>query len=283
MELNEWKYMNPPTASNSSGSYKKRFEKLINYHINHASSELESITKKDIRDDYFHLGEHYNDGKSEFDRDIIASYDKASGTFFFRIFVDGKEKESILRKGYEDFVRAVEAYMYLPDSRTSEYNNLLVEWLDSKGSKINLNNSPTHASSAQAADNKTPSDNYSLWKTFVDAVVDYIDSIPELSDLKTSQYSEGSTGVWKSLRIYDNLPEGHYIKIRFNTETEEFEITTEYEDFNTVRGHGFNLLMSTLNDIAFTIFELGGFDFLGLRESFSSIAEEFKTYDNLWD
>ena len=133
MELREWQYINKPagsTASNSSSSgYKKRFEKLIKYHIDHASSELESITKKDIRDMYFHLGEHYNTGHDEFDRDIVVSYDKDSGTFFLRIFVDGKEKESILRKGYEDFVKAIEAYMFLPDSGTQEYDDLLTESL----------------------------------------------------------------------------------------------------------------------------------------------------------
>lgn len=128
----------PSAASSSITSYKKRFEKLIKYHIDHASSELESITKKDIRDDYFHLGEHYNDGKSEFDRDIVASYDKASGTFFFRIFVDGKEKESILRKGYKDFVKAIEAYMFLPDSGTQEYDGLLTESLGSTVSDTDL-------------------------------------------------------------------------------------------------------------------------------------------------
>ena len=272
MKLSEWKVMNQ-SASNSSGSYKKRFEKLIKYHIDHASSELESITKKDIRDNYFRLSEHYNTGHTEFDRDIVASYDKDSDTFFLRVFVNSKEVYSKLCDSYENFVEAAESYLYLPDPGTQEYDDLLVEWVAMKNTSNT--SSPTN--------NKTPSDNYTLWKTFVEAVFDYIDSIPELSDLKTSQYGEGSTGVWKSLRIYDNLPEGHDIKIRFNIETEDFEITASYEDFNTARGHGFNLLMSTLNDIAFTIFELGGFDFLSLKESFSSIADDFKTYENLWD
>ena len=80
MKLNEFKYMNQPTSNTttSAGSYKKRFEKLIKYHIDHASSELESITKKDIRDSYFRLSEHYSNGLGEFDRDIVVSYDKGS-------------------------------------------------------------------------------------------------------------------------------------------------------------------------------------------------------------
>jgi hypothetical protein len=125
MELREWRYMNPPATSPSG--YKKRFEKLIKYHIDHASSELESITKKDIKDNGFRLSEHYDNGHHEFDRDIIASYDKASDTFMLRIFIDGKEVDNILRKGYEDFVDAAEDYMFLPDYNTPEYDDLLTE------------------------------------------------------------------------------------------------------------------------------------------------------------
>lgn len=122
--LTEWVEMK---NNNSSGSYKKRFEKLIKYHIDHASSELESITKKDIRDNYFRLSEHYNTGLSEFDRDIVVSYDKDSDTFFLRIFVDNKEVYSKLCNSYKEFVEAAEGYMFLPDSGTKEYDDLLAE------------------------------------------------------------------------------------------------------------------------------------------------------------
>ena len=87
MKLQEWKPMSKPAGNtSSSGSYKKRFEKLIKYHIDHASSELESITKKDIKDYSFHLGEHYNTGHDECDRDIVVAYDSNSDTFFIHIF-----------------------------------------------------------------------------------------------------------------------------------------------------------------------------------------------------
>jgi hypothetical protein len=192
---------------------------------------------------------------------------KLTDDWAFQYWIDGKYDSGEQGEGYEDLIRALGFYLNTPSVGTPEYDNLLVEWVVMKNNSSNT---------------KTPGDRYSLWKTFVDAAVEYINSIPELSDLKTSQYSEGSTGVWKSFHIYDKLPEGHDIRIRFNTETEEFEIAADYEDFNTIRNRGFNLLMSTLNDIAFTIFELGGFDFLSLRESFSTI-DDFKLYENLWD
>ena len=126
MKLNEWKSMKPQA---SASGYKKRFEKLIKYHIDHASSELESITKKDIKDYSFHLGEHYNDTKYEFDREIIVAYDKKSDSFFLHIFVNGSELQSIQAESYEDLVKYLEPYMYLPDSGTAEYNDLLTEAL----------------------------------------------------------------------------------------------------------------------------------------------------------
>ncbi len=114
-------------ATTSSNSYKKRFEKLIKYHIDHASSELESVTEKDIRAYSFRLGEHYNDGHDEFDRTIVVNYDEDDGIFDIRIFVNSKIAEHILKSNYEDLVKALEAYMFLPDSGTPDYDDLLTE------------------------------------------------------------------------------------------------------------------------------------------------------------
>ena len=130
MKLREWKYINtnkPAGSTTTSSGYKKRFEKLIKYHIDHASSELESITTKNIKESGFHLSEHYDNGHHEFDRDIVVSYDKSSDTFLLRIFVDGKTVDNILCNGYEDFVTAAEGYMFLPDYNTPEYDDLLTE------------------------------------------------------------------------------------------------------------------------------------------------------------
>ena len=142
MKLQEWKSMNskPTTSSTSaSGSYKKRFEKLIKYHIDHASSELESVTTKDIKPYGFHLGEHYNTGKEEFNRDIVAGADKNTGILTFGVFVDGKEVCRRECQDYEEFVNELgDSYMYVTTLKgTPDYEDLLVEWLDASGKKIN--------------------------------------------------------------------------------------------------------------------------------------------------
>lgn len=134
MELREWQYMNKPagsTTNNSSSGYKKRFEKLIKYHIDHASSELESVTSKDISNWHFRLGEHYNNGSQEFDREIAVSVDNATDTFYLNIFVDGKQVYHNDYKSYEEVLEILTgSYMYLPDEGTQDYDDLLTESLN---------------------------------------------------------------------------------------------------------------------------------------------------------
>ena len=108
---------------------KNGYSGIDHYHIDHASSELESITRKDISNRHFRFSEHYNTGTTEFDRDIIVNWDKNTDTFFFRIFVDGKEVYSKLCNSYEEFVEVAEGYMFLPGPGTEEYNDLLTESL----------------------------------------------------------------------------------------------------------------------------------------------------------
>ena len=153
MKLQEWKSMNSkPTVNSASGSYKKRFEKLIKYHIDHASSELESVTTKDIKPYGFHLGEHYNDGHNEFDRDIVASADKNTGILTFSVFVDGKEVCRRECQDYEEFVNELgDSYMYVTTLKgTPDYEDLLVEWIDANGKKIN----PAASSASTTAQTK---------------------------------------------------------------------------------------------------------------------------------
>lgn len=150
--LVEWVTMNNKTSSSSG--YKKRFEKLIKYHIDHASSELESVTTKDISNWHFRLGEHYNTGSQEFDREIAVSVDKVTNTFYLNIFVDGKQVYHNDYKSYEEVLEILtDTYMFLPDEGTQEYDDLLVEWVAMKNST---------ASNSQPASSTTGG----YWKRF---------------------------------------------------------------------------------------------------------------------
>ncbi len=117
-------------TSAANVSYKKLFEKLIKYHIDHASSELERVNNKVINEYDFHLSEHYNTGSDEFNRTIIVSVNKYTNEFFLSIFVDGKEVYHNVYKSYEELLEILaNSYMFLPSKGTKEYEDLLTESL----------------------------------------------------------------------------------------------------------------------------------------------------------
>lgn len=165
-------------------------------------------------------------------------------------------------------------------------NNLmrrLHEWVDKNGNKIVIKNTsgPT-APTAPTGSGQPTTDmwgNLDSWNQFVDKVTKYIKSRPELNNLKIDSRSNGKL---QSLHIYDPMPMSDDIAISYNIGNELFVIYADYDGFQKITGKGFNSLMETLQDIAFTIFELGGFDFLALRESVNSVAADFKLYESLW-
>jgi hypothetical protein len=271
MNLREWRYVNPP-AGNSS-SYKKRFEKLIKYHIDHASSELESITKKDIKDDSFRLSEHYNNGHHEFDRDIIVSYDKDSDTFMLRIFVDGKEVDDILRKGYEDFVDAAEDYMFLPDYNTPEYDDLLTESLLNEWKY--MNNSPK---ASQPASSKT---NKEKFKELTDYMANHIGSLTIRAEIVRVDdngftYKEYYKSAVGKQDYVTTLLVGYS---RFNSSW-RYELYLDTNLIKEVQGSGWEELLEALEKY-FHVPKIGSPEYKSLTESIS-IADEFKLYENLF-
>ncbi len=282
MELREWQYMNKPAAtsaaSTSSTGYKKRFEKLIKYHIDHASSELESITKKDIRDNYFHFTEHYNNGHHEFDRDIVVSYDKSSDTFMLHIFVDGKEVDNILRKGYEAFVDAAEAYMFLPDEGTPDYDDLLTESLN----EWKYMNPPKASQPAAAASPKT---NKEKFKALLQYIVDHKPGSVIKADIGRVDengftYREllqpvGSSQKYELATIV-NYGYGQ------NNSSWQVSVYKSGKNIDVLTGEGWETLLEALADY-FNVPSYGSPEHKSLCESASSIVEDFKLYENLWN
>jgi hypothetical protein len=279
MELREWQYMSKP--ANNSGSYKKRFEKLIKYHIDHASSELESITKKDIKDDGFWLGEHYNNSHHEFDRDLIVSYDKASDTFFFRIFIDGKEVDSILRNSYEDFVVAAEPYMFLPDSGTQEYDDLLTESLTEWKA---MNPPPTQQAQASTSSQSAPKTN----KEKFQELIKYYEAHKNPKIVERIQVNL-LTDDCLLFEVFGTINYGaSYTSIKIEvedpaTETWILHYKTKIKPVEVIQGIGWKNLLQALENIKVSIPAKNSQEYKDLCESYSSIADDFKLYANLWD
>ncbi len=287
MNLNEWKdsngnKINTPKATATSSastttSFKKRFEKLIKYHIDHASSELESITRKDIFNYSFRLSEHYDNGHHEFDRDIIVSVDKNTDEFFISIFIDHKEVDSIQRIGYENFVKAIEPYMFLPDARTPEYNDLLVEWVDKTGKKVSLNKSypPMPAAQATSTSNKDK---------FVKLMYNMMkNKLPSVTDVKCVRVDDNGF-TYKETR---SLTRGEFTLVLLigyeKDDSWKSELYMDSKLLETKQGTGMADLIRYMGQY-FSVPDIGTKEYTELCESApTSIADDFKLYENLWD
>jgi hypothetical protein len=254
MELREWQYMNKP-AANSSG-YKKRFEKLIKYHIDHASSELERIIRKDIKEDSFHLGEHYNTGKGEFDRDIIVDIDK-NNNWSFSVFLDGKELVQKTGTSWEDLLRALSFYLYTPNVETPEYDELLTESLN----EWHLMNPPK----ASQPTSNTQSQKYRYERLLAQIDADGI------STYKVNKLDDTTLDITVNTKNKNNLN----IKIGYEPDTDDY--TFQVDGGTTGKGWDYE------EDILPLLQAAGVITNDDLCESASSIADDFKLYENLWD
>ena len=269
MELREWKYMSKPAASAASSSgYKKRFEKLIKYHIDHASSELERVVRKDIKEDSFHLGEHYNTGSQEFDRDIIVSVDKATGTFYLSIFVDGKEVYGNDYKSYEEVLEILTgSYMYLPDEDTQDYNELLTEALTEELKTIpeklyHATYKPFLKSIQQKGLGNTKR---KLWSDSKLGVV-YLADDPWVAEsyAETSEWPEDQED-----------PDAYYDNITI------LEVNTSVLDSSRLKVDS-NVLVDEGEENATWEYH-GVIPWEACKIFDSSMSEDFKLYENLWD
>lgn len=259
MELREWQYMNKPAANTSS--YKKRFTKLINYHISHASSELERIVRKAIKDDSFFLGEHYNNGSDEFDRDIIVNIDK-NNDWSFSVFLDGKETAHETGSSWEDLIRALSFYFETPDVGTEDYDDLLTESLN----EWRLMNPPKASQSASSSPKNYPSqeDRYKRLLAQID------------SD-KTCSYTVNLLDD-RILAITINSAKGDLgFKIIFKPYVPCYLLQlTAKESVKEISCENFENVLDILLDA-------GLINNTDLCESISAITEDFKIYENLWE
>ena len=268
MELREWQYMNPPqvagasgqVTSGSSSGYKKRFEKLIKYHIDHASSELESITRKDIGNGYFRLSEHwYHAARPDgYDRDITVHYNQSTDTFSISIYIDHNEVEDTKEIGYENFLKFLKNYMWLPKIGSAEYNDLLTEALTEWVAMKSNNNS-----SQPAANTQSQEDRYKSLLAQIDA--------DGLSTYVVNDLTEDTLDISLTTKKKIDLD----IKIVYNSTTNDYSFQV---------GRNKPLLGCDYEKDILELFLIAdAIKNTNLCESAGSIADDFKLYENLWD
>ena len=165
MKLNEWKDSNGnkitsgPVVSNqtSSGSsntgYKKRFEKLLDYHIKHRSKTVDEFKVIFVSEDSFHYREHHTSPKDA-TIEVVAYIGELTEAWRLQIFGDGNKLDDLSGTDWVNLIKELRAYLNLPTTGTPEYKNLLTEWLDKTGKKVSLNPPAVKTSSGSTKTNK---------------------------------------------------------------------------------------------------------------------------------
>ena len=148
MRLSEWKdstgntvstgssntMIGVKTSSKSNNSFEERFRRLLRYHVKHNSLSLDRVLNMKIYDDGFAYTEH-RDKKDEVD--VIVHIDPSSEAWQLKVYINRKQEVDFTGTGYVELLKWLRKYLVLPVAGTPEYSNILHEWLDSNGKKIN--------------------------------------------------------------------------------------------------------------------------------------------------
>lgn len=278
MELREWQYMNKPSGSttnnSSSTGYKKRFEKLIKYHIDHASSELVRVNSKVINDYDFRLSEYYDTGTQEFNRIIIVSVAKYSKIFFLNIFVDGKEVYHNNYNSYEEILEILtDTYMFLPGKGTTDFDNLLTESLNEwKLMKPSVQQ-------AQATSSKTNKEKFKELTDYMVANANFVGA-KKVSQAKALGIDDDKFAY----REYANMNGQDFIltlivnygnKHNPSSTAWKYELYMDTQFIKEVKGNGMEELLQELKG-NFKVPNIGSPEYKSLTESFSSELKEWK-------
>jgi hypothetical protein len=123
------------SSSASSGSFKKRLDKLIKYYGQHLPKAVASVNVTLLTNDTLAFTEYYDDRES-----TVIKYEIYIGpaTEAWRLKVDAKPgtKEDIAGQGWVELLKTLRAFITIPVVSTPEYKDLLVEWVDKTGKKV---------------------------------------------------------------------------------------------------------------------------------------------------
>lgn len=146
INLNSPAVSNQTSTGSSNTGFKKRFEKLLAYHIMHRRKTVDDYKVIYVSEDTFHYKEHHTSPK-EATIEIIAFIGERTGAWRLQVFGDGNKLDDLSGMEWVNLIKALRTYLNLPTTGTPEYKNLLTEWVDKNGNKVSLNNSSSQATS----------------------------------------------------------------------------------------------------------------------------------------
>ena len=274
MKLNEWKdssgkKITTPTKNtgNSSGnkspygSFKNRLRKLIDYAVAHKWSKITKIEILEITDDSLKFIEHYDSGVDITYDIYIGALTEAWRLKIYSSVADTPENPILDASGMEwvELLKTIREYIIVPVVGTPEYKDLLKEWVDTSGKKINI--SSQNSSPAAPVNSKDQTARYKKLLAKIDSEKKFTYDVKELS-----------TRVLAI--VIDNELIRKFVRIIYSPSKESYLV--QISESPDVRCDYWKTVLQVL---------VGAEIIKNTSESLdnSSMAEEFKEYESLWD
>lgn len=258
MKLNEWKDSkgnkitsttpSSNTVSKTSGaSFKKRLNKLINYYGQHLPANIDFITVNLLTDDTLDFTEYTSERATIKYNIYIGPMTEA---WRLKIYKSDKLTDDLSGLEWVELLKTLRAYITIPVVQTPEYKSLLTEWLDSKGNKIN---------GASSQPGRIPDQTYRYKRLLAQ-----IESDGLFRKYKVNTLDESTLDITLGNGVEVQLVRQPHFPIYKLTIEGDSQYYDDYEDILDA------LIVEGI---------IGETD---LCES-ASFAEDFKTYENLWD
>lgn len=255
----------PSTSGTSSGSFKKRLNKLINYYGQHHPAEVDFITVNLLTNDTLDFTEYYDD-RSAVRYNIYIG--PATEAWRLKISMNGKLKDDIAGQGWPELLKTLRPYITVPVTTTPGYKELLTEWLDSDGKKVSQASAPP----------ATTSSNKKSTVDFTDRFTKLCKHLTDLHGRVRITYLEPQRFSCRILDKNDNFL--LVIKIDYLPETKRFRVSLYANE--EIKAD--NVYMKDWDYLLDQFLACGIIKDKKLCESVeSSIADDFKLYENLWN
>ena len=258
------------TTNASSGSFKKRFEKLLNYQMAHRSWTAYDSEIKKLSDEEFHYLERCDDSTKKYTKEVKVKINPATEAWSLQVYLDAKKYQDLSSDGWVKLIRTLNTYFNLPTVGTPDYNNLLTESCSIAEDLERIPEKLYHATYKQflksIQQKGLGSTRRKMWSDSKTGVV-YLADNPWVAE----SYAE--TAEWPEER---EDPDAYYENIII------LEIDTSKLDHSKIKVDPNVLLDEGEENATWEYHGIIPWDVIKIFNS-SSIAEDFRAYESLWD
>jgi hypothetical protein len=274
MELREWQYINTPNSNTASASTtassktnKEKFKELTDYMSSHKSSLASKAEVTRLDDGGFTYEETWYSAalKRDFVSSVLVDYSRFNSSWGYKLYMDTALIKEAKGSGWEALLEELEKHFHVPKAGSTEYNSL-TEWVEMKSS----NNTSSKAT-------KTNKEKFS-------ELVSYMQKHKDSSVIFTSVNGPNDTGFeYEEQRAFTN---GNEYNLSLEVECKSGDLFFIYLDMDgnrlvTKSAVGWEDLLLKIKT-HFNVPKTGSPEHKSLTESFSSFADEFKLYENLF-